>query len=364
MENITVDEEHLVKILNDEKLRLMTPALVYIAVLMICGFIGNLMVCYFYGFKTKMTTNTIFICVLATYDLIVCVIAMPTEIADIVLFYTFENDVACKILRFVNYVSSLGSIFTLIAIAVDRFRRICKRSNRQMTIGVAKICCLLTVVVAILLAWPSLLIYGSIKVNIPNDYGVELKGSDCTSTKDKSYRPYVWAFNGTHFVLFIMCSVVLTTMYCIIGRVIYQHKKQMSQHKRNTQSMATTTSASTEETSPDKTDKPIEDARKPAKSQKTSKHTEDENVKLTLVMITITVLFVVSFLPYLSLTVWRIIKGKHEAEFLSDAGLVAFKIGSRSFLLNSAVNPWVYGIFNSKFRTYFFRCFCVIFRRK
>ena len=238
MENTTFDEDHLVATMNDEKLKLMIPALVYITVLMIVGFIGNLMVCYFYGCKTRTTIHTIFICILAVYDLVVCAVAMPTEIADIVFFYTFENNVACKILRFVNYLSSLGSIFTLIAIAVDRFRRICKRSDRQMTIDMAKICCLLTVVVALLLSWPSLLIYGSTEVNIPNDYGVELKGLDCTSTKHRSYRPYVWAFNITHFALFIICSVVLTTMYSIIGRVIYRHKKQMSKHKSTSISMA------------------------------------------------------------------------------------------------------------------------------
>lgn len=368
MANNTTDVDYLVEILNDEKLRLMIPALIYIIFLMICGFIGNLMVCFYYGFKTKITTNSIFICVLAIYDLIVCAIAMPTEIADIVFFYTFQSNVACKILRFVNYLSSLGSIFTLITISVDRYRRICKRSGRQMSIGVAKLSCLLTVVAAVLLAWPSLLIYGSIKVNIPNDYGVALKGSDCTSTKASNYRPYVWAFNITHFGLFIICSTVLTTMYCIIGRVIFLHKKRMTAHKSDTLSPATSSNPSTEETSLDNSGKvtkePRKSTKKSMKTKKPPKHKEDENIKLTIVMITITVLFVISFLPYLSLTVWRIVKGKHEAEFLSDAGLVAFKIGSRSFLLNSAVNPWVYGVFNSQFRAYFCGCLCRICRQK
>lgn len=361
----TTDVDHLVRVLNDEKLTLMIPAIIYIIVLMISGFIGNVMVCFYYGCKAKMTTNTIFICVLAFYDLVVCVIAMPTEIADIVYFYTFESDPACKILRFVNYISSLGSILTLITISVDRYRRICRINDRQMSIGIAKLCCLLTLIGALLLAWPSLLIYGSIKVNIPNDYGIELKGSDCTSSKESTYRPYVWAFNITHFGLFIICTLVLATMYCIIGRVIFKHRKHMAKQKRYTHSVPT---ASREETSLETTDQRLEMATKTRQSvgsnKLISKQADDENMKLTLVMITITVLFVISFLPYLSLTVWRIIEGKHEAEFLSDAGLVAFRIGTRSFLLNSACNPWVYGIYNSQFRAYFFGCLCRYCRRK
>ncbi|KAH3818143.1 hypothetical protein DPMN_119739 [Dreissena polymorpha] len=69
-------------------------------------------------------------------------------------------------------------------------------------------------------------------------------------------------------------------------------------------------------------------------------------------MVIVTIVFIVSFLPYLSLIAWRVVKRQNEAEFLSDAGLVLFKIGSRSWLLNYSHNPWLYGIFNSNFRQF------------
>ena len=86
-----------------------------------------------------------------------------------------------------------------------------------------------------------------------------------------------------------------------------------------------------------------------SKPEQKTPQVDAETLRITIVMILVTVLFIASFLPYLSLTVWRAAKGMHEALFLSGAGLVAFKIGSRSFLLNSSLNPWIYGIFNSKF---------------
>ena len=95
-----------------------------------------------------------------------------------------------------------------------------------------------------------------------------------------------------------------------------------------------------------------------SKPEQKTTQVDAETLRITIVMILVTVLFIASFLPYLSLTVWRAAKGKHEALFLSGTGLVAFKIGSRSFLLNSSLNPWIYGIFNSKFHQFYFGWCC------
>ncbi|XP_045202842.2 probable G-protein coupled receptor No18 [Mercenaria mercenaria] len=376
------DKTAVVQRLNDEMAHLMIPATVYISVLMVLGLVGNCMVCYYYGFKTRRTTNSFFIVVLALYDITVCAFCMPTEIADIELFYTFENNVACKILRFVNYLAGIGSILTLIAIATDRFKKICKVTAPQMTMKTAKVIGSVVFGAALLLSWPSLIIYGSIKVNIPTDLDIELKGSDCTSTKDRQYRKYVWAFNIVHFVMFFACSIVLIVLYSIIGKTIYQHQKGMRQYGsgNKTASSSNETSFSTSSARDDSklednhdsnrnTNGQTSDKATESKSQKANreisrkstvkskdkcKTIDSETIKLTIIMIVVTVVFIVSFLPYLSLTVWRVYKGKHEAEFLSGGGLVGFKIGSRSFLLNNTLNPWIYGIFNSNFRRFFF----------
>lgn len=390
--NVTnVDKMALVQKLNDEMAHLMIPATVYISILMVLGLIGNLMVCYYYGCKTKPTTNSFFIVVLALYDITVCAFCMPTEIADIELFYTFENNAACKILRFVNYLAGIGSILTLIAIATDRYKKICKVMSPQLSRKTTKLISLVVFVVALLLSWPSLVIYGSIRVNIPTDLDIDLKGSDCTSTKDRRYRGYVWAFNVVHFVMFFVCSVVLIVLYSIIGHTIYKHHKGMRKYKcrsKITSSSNETSFSTVPEKNSDKADDKNDssgscnnsnsyhhtDATK--KNEKANTKTsasmknntrkskaketdhqgtiDSETIKLTIVMVIVTVVFIISFLPYLSLTVWRVKEGKHEAEFLSGAGLVGFKIGSRSFLLNSTLNPWIYGIFNTNFRRFFF----------
>ncbi|KAH3710594.1 hypothetical protein DPMN_070081 [Dreissena polymorpha] len=80
-------------------------------------------------------------------------------------------------------------------------------------------------------------------------------------------------------------------------------------------------------------------------------------IKYTLIMLTVTLLFVVSFLPYLALVIWRYFHGD-EAKMMTDTELVLFQIGIRSIFLNSSLNPVIYGGFNSQFRAFFYRVFC------
>ena len=414
-----VDNDSLVKLLNDEMATLLIPATVFISLLMVLGFVGNLFVCYYYTFQSKRSTNSFFIVILAIYDLIACSISMPTEIADIEHFYTFENNVACKILRFFNYFVAIASGLTLVAIATDRFKRICRVTKPQMDMAAVRRVSVIICVIAILLSWPSFFLYGAIRVPIENEYDLELFGHDCTTTKDKNYSRYVWMFNGAHFLLFVFTSAALIILYSIIGRTIYLHRKRINKYKHSdgklkksgTKSSDLSTSGlfksvtSSSEVIDENCTKSLvqreEVDKKPvsakaiipiealdkrnthsnkieivetkhhttencqsdnkdvnAKSVQSIIHVDAETLRVTLVMILVTVVFITSFLPHLMLVVGRAVVGKHEPLFLSPAGLVVTNIFGRSFLLNSSLNPWIYGIFNSKFRQFYFGWCC------
>ncbi|XP_052213960.1 probable G-protein coupled receptor No18 isoform X2 [Dreissena polymorpha] len=383
--NNTISHDHdvLIQELNDKMADQMVPATVFISTMMVLSLVGNPMVCYYYGAKTKLTTNTFFIVILALYDVIVCAISVPGVIADMKFFYTFENNVACKLLRFVNYFGSIGSILTLIAIAMDRFKKICRLTKPQMGIRTAKLVSLGSIGIAIMLSWPCLAIFGSIQVPIPNTYGLDLMGADCTFTKDVAYQKYVWIFNGVLFVLSVGLSVILIVLYSIIVHTILSHKKRLIMHKprKNRASSSTEVETSLTDCSHTADDKlkekekgeiktllatkslaPRNDRHSTASKKSTNAQKESgidsEAVKITVVMVIVNIVFIVSFLPYLSLCVWVVFKSQHESEFLSGAGLVLFKIGTRSFIFNSSLNPWIYGIFNSNFRHFYFGWLC------
>lgn len=83
---------------------------------------------------------------------------------------------------------------------------------------------------------------------------------------------------------------------------------------------------------------------------------DTETIKLTFVMVLVAVTFVLSFLPHLSLMVFNAMKGDYRGDFGGE--FVAYHMGRRSFLLNSSINLWIYGIFNSGFRHFFFARLC------
>ncbi|KAH3817635.1 5-hydroxytryptamine receptor 1F-like [Dreissena polymorpha] len=382
-DTLSPDHDVFIQEWNDKMARLMVPATVYFSIIMVLGVVGNPMVCYYYGAKKKMTTNSFLIVILALYDVIVCAIFIPSEIADIEFFYKFENEFACKVLRFMNYFAQIGSIFTLAVIAIDRFKKICRLTKPQMGIRTAKFVSLGSIGIAILLSWPALAIYGSIQVPIPNTHGLDLMGTDCTSTTAVAYQKYVLVFHGIHFVLFVGFLVVLIVLYSIIGHTIFSHKKRLMMYKPRTKRAPLSTEVETSltdcsHTADDKLkgnekgvmktlvatkslfpkiDRHSIEFKKSTNAQKES-GIDSQAVKITLVMVIVNIVFIVSFLPYFSLIVWRIVKRQHQTEFLPDAGLVWFTIGSRSGYLNSCLNPWIYGIFNSDFRHFFFGWLC------
>lgn len=355
--NTTTTYEDLILRLGNEQFRLMIPALIYIVVLMVFGFVGNSMVFYYYWCKARVTTYSIFITLLSVYDLMVCVLAMPMEISRIVHFYTFENVTVCKLLRFSNYFASIGSILTLIAIASDRYRRICRWSATQMSIRLAKICCVMITPMSLLLSWPALVLYGAQEISIPNEFGVELKGLFCTGTWEESYKPYVSAFYAFMFALLVISTVVLTVLYGIIGRKIYVHKKKVARRKGSTVAPPRQLKQAMNDNSVEvfAIEESTRSRSKDATRATTSATGSDEKGRLTLMLVTITVLFLISYVPLFAMLIWRMKVGKHQVQFLSGAGLVAFDIATTSFLISSAVNPWVYGILCSDFRQYFIK---------
>ena len=401
----------LLHILNAKMVRLMIPAMVYITLLTILGLVGNPLVCYYYILKEQKSSHTFFIVVLTIYDLITCAISMPTAIADLALYYTFENDLACKLLRLVNYFSAIASMLTLVAIASDRYNRICHVTRPQMDVPQARRVSVIIVLLSIILALPSFFIYGVNHVPIVYNSTLVVYGHTCTMATNVAYRVYVWTYSAVQFFCFVVSLTVLVVLYCLIGRSLYYHSKRLKglyKTNHNVRELNKYPDAETETSNVFSieeghsrlteimSDNPVKrlfgsdvvelvqsqfaEATQEIKDTKNvnthvdieeyigqyqaesknvmvshkSHHFDAKTVRVTIMTLMVTVVFIISFLPYLSLVAWRAFEGRDGARFLSEAGLVAFHIGCNSYLLNSSLNPFVYGIFNSQFRRFYF----------
>lgn len=474
--------------LNDEAVETLIPAIVFIVLLMVIGIIGNPIVVYFYGFKLKPTPSYLFIVALAVFDFLVCTVSMPLELVDLIRFYTFESTEACKLLRFINYLIAISSGCILIAIAVDRYRKICKPFESQITMKMAKIIIPCVLFGSVCVSWPSFVFYSVVEVNLTEISGAV--GQDCTTIRDESYKFYITLYNGILFLCFVTAITSLTVLYCLVGRQIfnlrsfrfYAQRKKVKSAKRPRSS----TTQCTDETrvagsfmskstdigdydeitlppsrgssrpttatgiafitskvapSPERfeidvpkttngnlriskslhnalkmdevsvptrsssalsgrtrygfdgsaqtnellrhiqvrestrvsfadEDTPMSiattvesgttrDAQGTACIDQKKLHAQNINTKkYTIVMLSITAAFVISFLPYLILMTWRTLSKEYEPNLFSKSEMVAFQIFIRSFLINSAANPLIYGFLNTEFRNFVIACIC------
>ena len=123
---------------NYEQVKILIPSIIFSVMLMVMGVLGNSLVIYVYWKRFKSSTHRCFILTLAVCDVITSSIGMPFLIVDMLYPYMFTNVLACRTFRFVNYLTSCISICTLFLIAIERYRKICRPLEGQITISQSK----------------------------------------------------------------------------------------------------------------------------------------------------------------------------------------------------------------------------------
>ncbi|XP_071172600.1 orexin receptor type 2-like [Mytilus edulis] len=354
--NITDTHAELVR-LNDEKALFYLPVIIYMLILMFVGTFGNILVCCVYLSKQTKTSSHYFILALAMLDLLTCLVGMPTEVADLRYPYMFYAPAACKLLRFIESVSIIGSSIILIAVAFDRFFRIC-RLGKQVTVKHAKIACLLSVVVGILAAWPACILFGEKSVDI----GLEgVNAIDCSTDDSMRGTVYPTVYYGFLFLLFIGCFVFFTIIYLQIGVVIWKRKRTNIGEKlpetptskeRPSSDGVSNDPISTEMSSGNDGSWESERRKSTISARNFKKQSSKNQIKVTrttVVLFAVTVAYVISFLPFLIVMVLRSTKKDFE-ESLTSAGEMLYKFCSKSYFINNAINPCIYSFLNINFR--------------
>ncbi|KAK6167659.1 hypothetical protein SNE40_021633 [Patella caerulea] len=423
--NLTYEE--LLRDLSDQKAMTLLPAILYVGILMVMGLLGNGLVCFIFARRLKAGTQNIMILCLAASDLLICSIGMPTEIADMRFHYTFESEFACKLFRFVNSLCSLWSILTLVAIAVDRYIKVCRPFGRQMTIREAKTIVLLSLSIAILVSWPTIFIYGTRFA----DTKIEgLFGKDCSTSDAMKGTNYPLIFNSILFVGFVSFTIVFIVLYAKIYRKVKRQKEIMDKARTTVaftvkflslETVRTPTTSTQSDTpsaiSPNISKQSDDPWIKPCASSGNSGEDKRDSVenradhrnsvisdgeptdttliemdnhgtadlresvtsvrpktndlrgaefkdslcqkrgtkgklgeenRTTAIAFLVTIVFVLSYLPYLAMT-FSSIFNKGFDHHLRGSSLAAYNLFLRSYFVNSAVNPIIYGFLNLQF---------------
>lgn len=415
------------------------PVILFLVILMLLGVLGNSLVCYVYIAKFKPSTTRCFIISLAVLDLINCLTSIPFEIIDMRHTYTFGEYKICRLMKLFETINSIASGSVLVAVAVDRFKKICRPLHVQMTTKVANISISICCSLALILALPAGFIYGGRTVSTDK---VNITGVDCSLSDQFIGSTLHIAYLGVQFLVFLGATLTLAVVYSLIWRQIIRQKRfketvsvrrrvddrimvldtptEISINARNTSVDIVSSSKSEQdgfrlpmtELAPinhdgtgdirdrlldvgsghgvpkndnsishesDVTDHSIKPlgvagnsenypdmastgepnaalfehgngsnstrARRVTRCSQRDKGTR----RTTFMMFLITMVFVLSFLPHLSLTIAASVM-KTLLNDLHGVGFVVFHIFQRSYFLQSASNPIIYSFWNANFR--------------
>uniref|UniRef100_A0A2R9C4I7 Neuropeptide FF receptor 1 n=1 Tax=Pan paniscus TaxID=9597 RepID=A0A2R9C4I7_PANPA len=127
----------------------------YALIFLLC-MVGNTLVCFIVLKNRHMRTVTnMFILNLAVSDLLVGIFCMPTTLVDnLITGWPFDN-ATCKMSGLVQGMSVSASVFTLVAIAVERFRCIVHPFREKLTLRKALVTIAVIWALALLIMCPS-----------------------------------------------------------------------------------------------------------------------------------------------------------------------------------------------------------------
>ncbi|XP_060077706.1 orexin/Hypocretin receptor type 1-like [Ylistrum balloti] len=383
----------LLDLANDNYFKdVLLSSLVYVCVLLAIGLPGNMLVLYVYGFKWNRTTSRIFIMALAGIDLLNCMSSMATELYLLTHFFKFDFPYVCKVTRFVTSFCNNSTTIVLSAIAVDRFKRICRPLEELIDIRTAKKIVWFAVVLAIATSWPLFVLYGTHELELKKFENSVLVGKTCEIEERWIKTIYPLLLVGFLFTCHFVADIIFIVLYIHVGKAIIRQRKNRKSLKSGNRYTAPEISAAS--CTMDELDgKPAEMRsrnfsfvvwNKIAKNASRSKLTIAKNTerptgkpktlpsdlirrqlskasgnssgsgavhagKTTMMLFLVTVVFAVSFLPY---CVVVILRATHREEIvnLSNIGKSMYNLLLRSYFMNSVFNPVVYCFVSQQFR--------------
>ncbi|KAK3583183.1 hypothetical protein CHS0354_025702 [Potamilus streckersoni] len=209
--------------LNDEEIYRLVPLLVYLILISIIGIGGNGLVCYIYKTKYRLSNSQSFILCLSAIDLFACFVVVPLEFFTILRQFHFEAIWACKLSRFSNTFVTMSSSFLLLAIAVDRYRKVCKSFGWQISSNAARALCVASILAGLAVSWPALILYGK-KSFLVQEFNIT--ATECSINDAISETMFPFLNNLMFSLMFLTGIVAMSLLYCFIGRVICQHAKK------------------------------------------------------------------------------------------------------------------------------------------
>ncbi|GLD73855.1 neuropeptide FF receptor 2-like protein, partial [Lates japonicus] len=275
----------------------------YLLIFVVC-MVGNGVVCFIVlRSKNMRTVTNLFILNLAISDLLVGIFCMPTTLVDNIITGWPFGSIVCKLSGMVQGISVSASVFTLVAIAVDRFRCIVYPFKQKLTIATSKLIIVIIWVLAVSIMCPS---------------GVMLQ-----VTKEQRVRIVLGRNNDTR------------PFYCLI--VIMNARIGFTLFKTTIPPMRGSGIV------------PAEGSGNNKLSMEGRQMISRKKKRVIMMLLVVALLFILSWLPLWTLMMLSDYASLTEHQY-RVINIYVYPFAHWLAFFNSSVNPIIYGFFNENFR--------------
>ncbi|XP_060084558.1 neuropeptide S receptor-like [Ylistrum balloti] len=296
-----------------------------IVVIMVLTLVGNTVIIIILTcsrYRKRNSRVNIFIINLAVGDLTVCVVTMTTEILFVAFGEWVLGAAACKILTYVQVVTLASTTFILTSMGFDRYMAICRPLKFRSSHTRARRMIIISWTLAFIFAVPQLLIFvQTVDEVLPNgeiQYGCRSQGYTAM------WQRKIYFMFMTMYIL-IVPAILLS--YCYVNVVIVVWRQGKLINGTNTCSL-----------------------RKSIVNTSAIPRAKIKTVKMTFCII---ISFIACWTPYFVTTLIRIYSNY---TYKFSPSVMAF--AETSTLLQSALNPLIYGFFNIQIKRGLMEVFC------
>ncbi|XP_033734223.1 putative neuropeptide Y receptor 11 [Pecten maximus] len=367
-ELISLKPEFSWNVLNSDVDRSLLPVTVILGFYLLAGVIGNFLVVFIYVFRWEApTTDRFFVPILAVLDMSACLVSAGVGIYANMNIVRFRSDVLCRIVAFLGifFVKMSGDLLAIIA--VDRFLKINKPFEDQMSFRWKKISVVIMSITGLLMAVPALFTYGTIPLEHP---GTRDRGCLCanSNTPHRQHVSLEWSLKVCYqFVMLVDVLarfIGLAVCYFHIGKRMYKHSKsrirrglQQGQsilnrpicnnveRQQDYDSMITNGNAA-RETTPSTC----------VRLSRQSSRFDCQRVRLTMIFMLITLIYILTMGPKLVIMIAdSVLEHFWTIEPTPKFGIMRFLY--TLFIFNNVVNPFIYGFLDRRFRREMYKLF-------
>ncbi|XP_070209089.1 orexin receptor type 2-like [Littorina saxatilis] len=200
------------------------PTIVYIVVLMVVGLVGNTIVFIVYYKRFKPSVVRTYILAISVCDLLTNILVLPADAFEIRFHYTYHSDFACKMTRTVRVYLVLLSGLILVAVAYVRQKTICQlHESSPIRFNKVYLSLVLCCFVAFVLSVPYFILTGSSMRALK---GTNITGVACGIANEHYHSTFHSVFQAILNTVYVIGVLIMGIAYARIARFLWLYKRE------------------------------------------------------------------------------------------------------------------------------------------